>query len=291
MRNRLIQVAAVSQDGLDTRTASACVGSTWERLEQAASCRPDIVCLPENWPRSAGEPMPGAETARICDWACEHNCYVIHAVAVRQGTALHNSAIVIDRQGEVVGRYDKIHPTEGELASGIRPGPVPPPVFATDVGVVAVQICFDVNWPATWRDLKEAGAELVFFSSAYPAGRQLAMLARLYQLYIVSATRSRPSTVWDITGDPLDHSGMFRQWTAATLCLDKQLFEIDNHTSKAHAIERKYGRRVRVTWYHDEDWFTLDSLDPDISIPEITEEFGLTPLTDYIQRNTPDTCD
>ena len=286
MLNRLVHVATISQDDLPTLTSAGCVGPTWERLEQAASCRPDIVCLPENWARSDGEAFPGAETDKLCAWAREHRCYVVHPVAVFDDGQKYNSAILIDRRGEIQGRYDKIHPTEGEVECGISPGDLDPPVFQTDFGTIGMQICFDVNWPETWRQLKKKGAEIVFYASAYPASRQISTLALLFQFYVVSSTRSRPSTLWDITGDRIDRSGMFRQWAHGTLCLEKRLFEIDNHVGRAHAIEQKYGRRVRIAWYHDEDWFTLDSLDPDVSIPEIMAEFELLPLTDYIHHST-----
>jgi len=38
-------------------------------------------------------------------------------------------------------------------------------------------------------------------------------------------------------------------------------------------IQQKYGDRVAVTWYHDDDWFTLASLDPRVSTEDIIEEY------------------
>jgi beta-ureidopropionase len=283
--NRHIQVAAISQDAISRTIPEDLVTETFRRMDQAAAYQPDIVCLPEGFCGGDGEGVPGPMTERVSAWARAHNCYVLCSMKVLEGNFGYNSSVVIDRRGEIQGRYDKIHPTEGEVIK-IRPGALEPPVFKTDFGVIGIQICFDVNWRETWAQLKKKGAEIVFYASAYPAHRQLTSMASIHQYYVVSSTKSRPSRVYDITGRVLDQSGMFRQWTMASLCLTKRLFEIDGHVGKVNNIEKKYGRKVEVVWYHDEDWFTLESLDPELPVKDIMEEFGLIPLTEYIARNT-----
>ena len=68
------------------------------------------------------------------------------------------------------------------------------------------------------------------------------------------------------------------------LRLGKRLFEVDFHIEKVRQIEARYGSRVQVVWQHEEDWFTLASLDPELSVEEIIREFELTPLTEYLVR-------
>ena len=74
---------------------------------------------------------------------------------VRDGERTFNSAVLINRSGELAGRYDKIRPTEAELEKSICPGGLDPPVFQTDFGAIGIQICFDVNWRSQWRRLRE----------------------------------------------------------------------------------------------------------------------------------------
>jgi hypothetical protein len=50
---------------------------------------------------------------------------------------------------------------------------------------------------------------------------------------------------------------MFQQWAGAVVPLGKTVFEIDFHVSKMREIQKKYGSRVEVTWYHDEDLVTI----------------------------------
>jgi beta-ureidopropionase len=282
-RNRLVRVVTVSQDGLSEKSPSAVVDATLARLEEGAAFQPDIACLPEAFTRGEPETLPSPTAQRVGNWARKHSCYVICPLHVREGERVYNSAILIDRRGEVIGRYDKIRPTEGELQK-ISPGAVDPPVFQTDFGTIGIQICFDVNWHEQWQRLKEKGAQIVFFPAAYPAARHLAAHAWRHQYFVVSSTRTRPASIFDITGEKLETTGLFRQWAGAVLPLGKRLFEIDFHVGKMRQIETKYGARVRVTWYHDDDLVTLASLDPDLTVDDLMHEFGLTPQTAYIER-------
>jgi predicted amidohydrolase len=192
--------------------------------------------------------------------------------------------VLIDRRGRIVGQYHKIRPTENELRNGTCPGVIDPAVFETDFGTIGIQICFDVNWHQQWRQLKEKGAKIVFFASAYPAARQIRTLAWLNQCFVVASTQSRVSSVYDVTGEVLASTGQYRQWAGAALPLGKTVFEIDYHVSKMREIQRKYGSRVEVTWYHDDDLVTLASLAPELAVEDLIREYELTPHGDYIRR-------
>jgi predicted amidohydrolase len=279
-RNRIVRVVTVSQDLLG-RTNPDVLGETMKRLDEAASFRPDIACLPELFSRGLPESVPGPVTERLARWAREHSSYVIFGLKTRAAERVYNSAILLDRQGRVTGQYNKIHPTEGELKEGTHPGDTDPPVFETDFGAIGIQICFDVNWWDFWKRLKQKGAKIVFFPAAFPAARQLSALALMNQCYVVSSTNSRSSRIYDITGEVLASSGSYQQWAGAAIPIGKRLFEIDYHTAKAREIQRKYGSRVELVWYHEDDWFTLASLDPNLTVEDLMAEFGLTPLDAY----------
>ena len=105
--------------------------------------------------RSTAETVPGPTTRRLGEWARKNSSYVIVGMRTLTGNLTHNSAVLIDRRGEVVGQYDKIHPTDPELKQGVTPGATDPPVFQTDFGTIGIQICFDVNWWDSWQRLKE----------------------------------------------------------------------------------------------------------------------------------------
>ncbi|MGO8790761.1 MAG: carbon-nitrogen hydrolase family protein [Terriglobia bacterium] len=285
-RNRIVRVVTLSQEGLD-RSKGDLLESTMARLDRAGSFQPDIACLPELFSGRAPELVPGPVTDRVSAWARMHSSYVIFGLKTKKGNRIYNSAILLDRTGQVAGQYNKIHPTEGELRDGTMPGEdVTPPVFSTDFGTIGIQICFDSNWRDGWRRLKDEGAQIIFWPSAYPAAHQLPALALMNEYYIVSATMDGSAHVYDITGEVLASTGKYQDWAGAKLPLGKRLFEVDYNAPKAQQIQQKYGSRVEVTWYHDSDWFTLASLDPEVTVEELIQQFALVPLDDYIARCT-----
>jgi beta-ureidopropionase len=283
-RNHLVRVVTVGTERLNPSPKGGLLQAAIERLDEAAAFQPDIVCLPELFARSEAEPVPGPVTTRLGEWARNHSSYVIAGVKTLVNGRVYNSAVLLDRRGRLVGQFDKIHPTEPELEQGTTPGRPDPPVFETDFGVIGIQICFDVNWWENWKRLKEKGARIVFFPAAYPAALQLSALALTNEFFVVSSAGSRASRIYDITGRVLAESGYYRQWAGAVLPLGRRLYEIDFHVQKVRKIEQKYGPKVAVDWYHDDSWFTLASLDRDLTVEDIEKEFGLTPLRDYRVR-------
>jgi deaminated glutathione amidase len=85
-----------------------------------------------------------------------------------------NRTFVIDPQGEIVARYDKIHMFDVNLANGesyresntYRPGEsaVVVPLPFCKVGLT---ICYDVRFPALYRALAEAGANVLTVPAAF----------------------------------------------------------------------------------------------------------------------------
>ena len=67
-----------------------------------------------------------------------------------------NSAVIVDRQGEILGIYDKAQPVTSSsdttvFESGVAPGSTDVPVFGLDFGRIGIQICYDIGFPETWQ--------------------------------------------------------------------------------------------------------------------------------------------
>jgi beta-ureidopropionase len=185
VRNHLVRVVTVSTDRLAANSRGGILEGAMERLNDAASFQPDIACLPELFTRSAAEAVPGPTTKLLGAWAQKHSCYVIAGIKTLSAGRTYNSAVLLDRRGQLIGQFNKIHPTERELEEGITPGLPDPPVFDTDFGRIGIQICFDVNWWENWKRLKEKGARIVFFPAAYPAAQQLSAIALANEFFVV----------------------------------------------------------------------------------------------------------
>ena len=67
----------------------------------------------------------------------------------------------MNRRGEIAGKYRKVHLPREEWKKGIRPGNEYP-VFETDFGIVAIQICYDWFFPEAAEIFALKGAEIIF---------------------------------------------------------------------------------------------------------------------------------
>jgi predicted amidohydrolase len=85
-----------------------------------------------------------------------------------------NRSFLIDRAGEVIARYDKIHMFDVDLANGesyresrtYRPGEL---AVVADLpwGRLGVTVCYDLRFPALYRALAEVGASFFSIPSAF----------------------------------------------------------------------------------------------------------------------------
>ena len=91
-----------------------------------------------------------------------------------------NRSYLIDGAGDVVARYDKIHMFDVDLANGeryresstFRPGNQAV-VAETPWGRLGMTICYDIRFAALYRNLAQAGAEILSIPAAFtrPTGR------------------------------------------------------------------------------------------------------------------------
>ncbi len=294
---RKVTLAAISaglEAGSAARTAPENLSRTLAAIRQLAPCRPDLIALTECF-HCAGVPgrfdelalEAGSETVRkISEAARTLKSHVLCPIMERRGDLTFNCTLWINRAGEIADRYDKIHPTESEIDSGVTCGLSKPTVLQMDFGKVGVQTCFDVNWPEPWRQLTRGGAELIVWPSAYGGGRFLAARASENQCYVLSATWPRLCRLYDITGDVLVEGGRLTEWIVGTVDLERRLFHWDFQGDRLARIRDRYGPDVRIDIYHEDGWFALQSLRDGLSVGDLIREFDLVPLDRYLVRAT-----
>lgn len=86
-----------------------------------------------------------------------------------QAGELYNTAVVVDADGEILGRYRKHHiPMSSHFNEKFyfRPGNTGFPVFTTREGRIGIMICYDRHFPESARSLGLNGADVVFVPTA-----------------------------------------------------------------------------------------------------------------------------
>lgn len=252
----------------------------------------DIIALPETCRGGSPEGLDGPTISTLSGLARKHRTFVVCPINRKTGDRLLNSAVLLDRRGQIAGVYDKMYPFLKEFAKspGVQPGQAVT-VFPTDFGRIGLAICFDVNWAAPWQRLSDLGAELVIWPSAYSAGRSLQARAIDYNYYVMSATWTPDCLVYDIDGEQLayDHNNMSNgtNITRFTFDLDRCLFHQDfNLPTKLANLLKDHEEDVeREKWLPMEGWFVLKAKRSGVSARELARRYGLEERRPYINRS------
>lgn len=122
--------------------------------------------------------------ARLREVAAELKIWLlIGSLGLKTGDAdgrFANRSILISPDGKIQARYDKIHMFDVDLGGGeayresaaYRPG-TSAVMAKTDIGNIGLTICYDVRFPDLYRQLGQAGADIITAPAAFtvPTGR------------------------------------------------------------------------------------------------------------------------
>ncbi len=116
------------------------------------------------------EPIPGPSTNMFGELARDYGVVIVTSLFERRAPGLyHNTAVVIERDGTIAGKYRKMHIpddpayyekfyfTPGDL--GFKP-------VETSVGRLGVMVCWDQWYPEAARLMALQGAEILIYPTA-----------------------------------------------------------------------------------------------------------------------------
>jgi N-carbamoylputrescine amidase len=151
-------------------------------VNEAADKGASVVCLPELFRTlylaqredhelfNLAEPVPGPSTDALCQVARDLAVVVIAPLFERRAAGLyHNTAAVIDADGEIKGLYRKMHiPDDPAYYEKFyfAPGDLGFRAFDTRVGRIGTLVCWDQWYPEGARLTALQGANLIFYPTA-----------------------------------------------------------------------------------------------------------------------------
>jgi N-carbamoylputrescine amidase len=128
-------------------------------------CQHQDVCEFEQ-----AEAIPGPSTARIGALAKKHGVVIVSSLFERRAAGLyHNTAVVLERDGSIAGKYRKMHiPDDPGFNEKFyfTPGDLGFHPIDTSVGRLGVLVCWDQWYPEAARLMALAGAELLLYPTA-----------------------------------------------------------------------------------------------------------------------------
>lgn len=116
------------------------------------------------------EPIPGPSTETLGALAKELGVVIVASLFERRAAGLyHNTAVVLERDGSIAGRYRKMHiPDDPGFYEKFyfTPGDMGFHPIPTSVGKLGVLVCWDQWFPEAARLMAMAGAELLIYPTA-----------------------------------------------------------------------------------------------------------------------------
>jgi predicted amidohydrolase len=207
---RPVKVASVNFRPRKAASAQDSVRQFVETVQRNVEKGADVILLPEGITivstgksyAEVAEPVPGPTTERLAGLAREKNSYVVAGIYEREGLALYNTAVLLDRSGRLAGKYRKVYLPREELEGGLTPGSGYP-VFDTDFGRIGLMICWDVQYADPARGLALNGAELLLVPIW--GGNEALVRARAIenQVFIASSGYGYPTQILDPNGELL----------------------------------------------------------------------------------------
>jgi hypothetical protein len=252
-----------------------------EHLHAAGKAGADIACLPEEFAGTGAEPIPGPTTEAVAKLAKQYNMYVICPLREQAGPEQYNTAVLLDRRGEIAGRYRKVFVFWGEGLNVSREGVK---TFDADFGRIAILTCFDLNYAELWQECDALGAEIVFWPSAYGGGSPLNAYATLYRYYVVPVGEGN---LIDATGKTLENveKPLPKQFVA-TLDLDRTFIHKDFNGEKVARLLKE--RKDEVALEHHfamEGWWLLKATKPGVHVRDLCKEYKIETLREYQHRS------
>jgi predicted amidohydrolase len=168
-----------------TRDIPANVEGVCAQIDAAVAGGAEFVALPETVgliepvnaqiPAATSREADDIGLAAFRDKAREHGVVIlVGSQLILDGERIVNRSFLLDRQGDIRARYDKLHMFDIELANGemylesefIAPGDTAV-VADTEWGRLGLSVCYDLRFGALYRALAQAGAEFVTIPAAF----------------------------------------------------------------------------------------------------------------------------
>jgi N-carbamoylputrescine amidase len=151
-------------------------------IREAARQNAGIICLPELFRShyfcqtehhanfALAEEIPGRSTTALGEVARELRVIIIASLfEKRRAGVYHNTAVVIDADGNLLGKYRKMHIPDDPLYHEkfyFTPGDLGFQAWETTRGKIGVCVCWDQWYPEAARLTALRGAEIIFYPTA-----------------------------------------------------------------------------------------------------------------------------
>ena len=231
------------------------------------------------------------------DVAKKNNCHIAYnSWITKDDGTMRNATLMIGRDGEIHGSYEKNHLTFGELDLGILPG-ADAALLGCDFGNVTGVTCFDLNFDEIRERCHAKKPKLVLFCSQYHGELMRYAFAYETRAYFVGCCPGHYLASYIISplGEEIaDNVRIDPPIIVKTINLDYAVVHRDENEEKLRAAKKKYGASITITAPDDLGACMISSESPDFTAEDIISEFKIETIDEYLgglATNLEDTAD
>ncbi len=217
--------------------------------------------------------------------AKENNCYIAFGTwRLADDGYGRNGCAMVDRQGNLMGYYDKNHLTPYEYDwYNLAPGEEEA-IFECDFGPVGAVTCFDMNFYEIREKYKKRHPKIVVFDSHYHGGLVRNFFAIDCQCYLACSS-THPSDITSPLGTVVDTATNYRRDAVARINLDYSICHLDFNKPLFAAAREKYGKDFKVASPDGLGFVMISYEGEDRTIEDIIKEFEIETYDEYMARS------
>ena len=230
-----------------------------KNIDQVLVDKPDLIVMPEICDKPMDLPESDAFSYfekrgdKVLNFlqkkAKVNSCYIAHS-SIRKDIdgSNRNSVMMINRNGEVIGAYNKNYLCPGnEMEAYKCLCGKDATVFNCDFGRVGAVICFDLNFEEMRYKYKNLKPDLMLFSSNFGGGLMKNFFAFDTRSYFVSSCAyDCPAEIINPLGVTLKKTTNHYNYLIETLNLDYAIVHLDRNWEKIKKAKEKYGQLLKV---------------------------------------------
>ena len=179
-----MRIASIQLEMIEGKSKNSRINNATKKIDKAALNNQgqsdiDLILLPELWNvgffeherfKKEAESLDGPTYNALAEKALKYNTYIHGGTIVEKADGnLYNTALFINRKGELLAKYRKIHlftyfgAKEGDY---ITPGSEPI-VVKTELANFGLSTCYDLRFPELYRQEADAGAEIFLVTACW----------------------------------------------------------------------------------------------------------------------------
>ena len=205
--------------------------------ERAAERGAHIVCLPELFRSfyfcqsedhsqfALAEPIPGPTTDALSRVARKRQITIVGSIFEKRAAGVyHNTAVVIDANGKLIGKYRKMHIPDDPLYYEkfyFAPGDLGFQSFATRYAKIGTLVCWDQWYPEAARLTALKGAQILFYPTAigWHASEKKQFGQKQYDAWVtIQRAHAIANGVFVAAPNRIGMEGTVRFWGGSFIC-------------------------------------------------------------------------